>query len=91
MTSKASARFWKCHNELPRHVQTLALKNYRIWQQNPQHSSLDFKKLYGSGQRFSVRVGNHHRAIGREVSGGVEWVWIGSHEEYNGLISRSKR
>jgi hypothetical protein len=41
------------------------------------HRSLDFKKLKGSGgNRFSVRVGDHHRSIGQLVGDTVEWVWM---------------
>jgi hypothetical protein len=35
-----------------------------------------------------VRVGNHYRALGQRVADGVEWVWIGTHEEYNKLVRR---
>jgi hypothetical protein len=40
----------------------------------------------GNGNRFSVRTGDHHRAIGQSLADAVEWVWIGSHEDYNKLI-----
>jgi hypothetical protein len=73
---------------LPEPVQRLAAKNYRLWRNNPAHPTLDFKQLYGSGERFSVRVGNHYRALGQRVADGVEWVSIGTHEEYNKLIRR---
>ena len=86
MTSKATRRFWKLYHELPGSVQQLAAKNYRLWLQNPSHPSLDFKKLGGANERFSVRIGIHYRALGQLIPGGVEWVWIGSHEAYNKLI-----
>jgi len=38
---------------------------------------------------FSVRVGDHYRAIAWKLDdGGVEWVWIGSHAEYDQLLKR---
>ncbi len=86
MTSSTTRRFWKLYHELPEPIQRLAVKNYRLWQQNPNHSSLDFKKLGDANERFSVRVGIHYRSLGHLVPGGVEWVWIGSHEAYNKLI-----
>jgi hypothetical protein len=86
MTSRATRRFWKLYESLPEPVQRLAAKNYRLWRNNPAHPSLDFKQLHGSGKRFSVRVGNHYRTLGQRVADGVEWVWIGTHEEYNKLI-----
>jgi hypothetical protein len=86
MTSSATRRFWKLYHELPEPIQRLAVKNYRLWQQNSNHPSLDFKKLGGANERFSVRVGIHYRALGHLVPGGVEWVWIGSYEAYNKLV-----
>jgi len=88
MTSRATRRFWKLYKSLPKPVQRLAAKNYRLWRNNPAHPSLDFKPLHGSGERFSVRVGDHYRALGQRVADGVEWVWIGTHEDYNKLIRR---
>ena len=86
MTSRATRRFWKCYAALPESIRRLADKNYRLWCNNPRHPSLDFKKLAGKGERFSVRVGDHYRALGHKVENGVEWVWIGTHEEYNKMI-----
>ena len=88
MKSRASRRFWERYHQLPEHIQRLADKNYRLWLADQRHPSLDFKKLKGSDRRFSVRVGDHYRALGDMVEGGVVWVWIGSHEEYNKLVGR---
>ena len=87
MKSRCTRRFWKCYEALPVHVQALAEKNYKLWQTDHAHPSLDFKKLKGgNGHRFSVRVGDHYRAIGHAAGDAVEWVWIGTHEEYNSLL-----
>ena len=87
MTSRATRRFWKSYTALPESIRRLAVKNYGFWRDNPRHPSLDFKKLAGRDERFSVRVGDHYRALGHKIEGGVEWVWIGTHEEYNKLIA----
>ena len=87
MKSRCTARFWKLYGMLPSHIQSLARKNYQLWTQDHAHPSLDFKKLKGGdGSRFSVRVGSHHRAVGHLAGDAVEWVWIGSHEDYNKLL-----
>jgi len=31
-------------------------------------------------------VGDHYRALGHKISDGFEWVWIGTHEDYNKLV-----
>ncbi len=86
MISRCTHRFWKCYGELPESIRELAVKNYRLWLADPRHPSLDFKKLVGKGERFSVRVGDHYRALGQRDGNCVEWVWIGTHEEYNKLV-----
>jgi len=87
MTSRATRQFWKLYSELPGSVQRLAVKNYRLWRENANHPSLDFKKLGGTADRFSVRVGDHYRALGRLVPAGVDWVWVGSHQDYDKLVN----
>jgi len=56
----------------------------------PRRAGLIFflKRLALDNTGFSIRVGNHYRAIGQKVAGGVEWVWIGTHEEYNKILGR---
>jgi hypothetical protein len=88
MNSTATSRFWKLYAQLPAHVQTLARKNYELWRRNPRHPSLEFKELRGGKDRFSIRVGEHFRALGQRTGDGIEWVWIGSHEDYNKLLTR---
>ena len=51
---------------------------------NPQHPSLRFKRV---GRLRSARVGMHYRALGVDVSDGVLWFWIGTHADYDTLIS----
>jgi len=87
MRSTATPRFWRLFKDLPVEIQEHAKRSYELWRLNPQHSSLHFKRLAGAGHRFSVRIGIHYRAIGwRSDDGGVEWVWIGSHADYDRLL-----
>jgi hypothetical protein len=86
MKSKATARFWKLYQQLPPAVQNLAVKNYRLWLDNPAHPSLAFKKLQGGQNLVSVRIGDHYRAVGLAESAGIVWVWIGTHEQFNHLL-----
>jgi hypothetical protein len=86
MNSRATARFWKHYEALPAEIRQLANKTYRLWRGDPQHPSLHFKQLHGRGNRFSVRIGLHYRAIGwKPEQSTVEWVWIGSHADYDKL------
>jgi len=83
--SFATLRFWDLCTSLPADVQKLAVKNYHLWRPNPHHPSLRFHRLKGSEDRFSVRVGDHYRALGRLESDRLIWVWIGTHE-YDRLV-----
>jgi len=84
--SIATRRFWELFQALPSEVQNLAGKNYQLWKQNPNHPSLRFRRLQGSENRFSIRVGDHYRALGRLAGEKVIWVWIGTHSDYDRLV-----
>jgi hypothetical protein len=83
----ASSRFWERFDALPAEIQRLARRNYALLRRDPAHPSLHFHPLRG-GQYWSVRVGLHHRALGVPVPEGVQWFWIGTHAEYDRLISQ---
>lgn len=80
-------RFWQYYQQLPKEVQELADKNYALLKINPHHSSLHFKKVGKRKQLWSVRVGDHYRALGSDKPEGVVWFWIGTHAEYDKLLS----
>ena len=86
MRSVATKRFWELLSGLPPDIRDLAVKTYRIWREDPGHPSLHFRLLKGSKDRFTVRVGEHYRALGRLASGTITWTWIGTHAEYNRLV-----
>lgn len=86
--SLATRRFWELYESLPPEIQQLAVKNYELWRNNPNHPSLRFRKIQGSSDRFTVRIGDHYRAIGRVTDDTVTWVWIGTHAEYDRLVGK---
>ena len=86
MKSVATGRFWARLHTLPPDAQELAVKTYYLWLRSPNHPSLHFRRLKGSTNRFSIRVGVHYRALGEVESGTVTWVWIGTHAEYDQLL-----
>ena len=79
----ASRAFWEAYNKLPEHIRELADKNFALLKENPQHSSLQFKKV---GRFWSARVGLRYRALAVETNGDLVWFWIGSHADYDTLI-----
>lgn len=68
----------------------MAVRAYRVWCADPQHPSLRFRRLQGSSDRFTVRVGEHYRALGRVSGVTITWIWIGTHADYDRL-SRSRK
>ncbi|HRI81637.1 MAG TPA: hypothetical protein PLF88_04315 [Opitutaceae bacterium] len=81
IASRGTEKFWRLYRQLPAEVKLVARKNYRLWQDNAFHPSLHFKPI--GRPNWSVRVGDHYRAIGRFVDDGFIWQWIGSHAEYD--------
>jgi hypothetical protein len=80
---RASRRFWTCYQALPAEVRRLADENYALLKANPNHPSLQFKKI---GRYRSVRVGLHYRALAIEANENLIWFWIGHHSEYDRLV-----
>lgn len=80
----ASADFWGCYKELPQPVREIADKNFRLLKEDLNHPSLHLKKI---GRFRSVRVGLKYRALAVEIDEGFVWFWIGTHTEYDKLIS----
>jgi hypothetical protein len=68
------------------HVQCLARDKFRVWLRDPFHPSMHFKLIVSN--IWSVRIGDHYRAVARRDGELVVWFWIGTHEEYNNLVRR---
>lgn len=78
-------RFQPLYDALPAHVRALADKNFALLKRDPKHPSLHFKCV--KGDLWSVRVGRSHRALAIEGKDGFQWFWIGSHADYDRLVS----
>ncbi len=74
--------------KLPQSVQEKARKNYRLWRQNRNHPSLQFKRVQTTEPIYSVRVGTRWRALGLVENNAIYWFWIGSHAEYDKLLDQ---
>ena len=87
MTSKVRPSFWRAYGKLASPVKVRARLAYQLFAENPDHPSLRFKKLRGSGEIWSVRVNEQYRAVGVRSGDTVEWIWIGTHNEFDNLFS----
>lgn len=65
-----------------------AAKAIRLFQDNPRHPSLNFEKLAGYGDLYSIRIKQGHRAILRRVPGTddeYDLLDVGPHDIYRRL------
>ena len=88
MRSHTSERFRDAFTRLPPAIQERAQRAYRLFEQNPQHPSLQFKPIQGVADAFSARINDAYRALGARKDDDIVWFWIGSHADYDRLVSR---
>ncbi len=88
MKSAASPRFWRLYNDLSISTRRQADKAYRLWLNDPFNGGLQFKRVHSVRQIYSVRISRAWRALGIMKDDEIVWFWIGSHSEYDRLISR---
>ena len=88
MISRTSSEFRRDFTQLPQRVKQQAREAYRLFEINPQHPSLKFKKLPPHDDLWSVRINNSYRAVGRLRGEVILWFFIGSHADYDKLIAR---
>jgi hypothetical protein len=75
--------FWEDYSKLPTAIRKLADKNFVLLKKEPQHPSLQLKKV---GRYWSARVGTNYRAVGIEAVDGIVWIRIVPHTDYERII-----
>lgn len=88
MKSSVTQSFRKQLEQLPISVQEQAAKAYKLWQKDPYHNSIQFKRVIPRQPIYSVRVSLNYRALGFWESDHIYWYWIGTHNEYDELLKR---
>ena len=86
MQSRTTRQFWRLFENLPSRAQQDAKRAYRLFQGNPAHPGLQFKKLEGEDNIYSVRIGLEYRALAVMRKNRIVWYWIGNHSEYDRLV-----
>ena len=84
--SRTTKQFWRLFSALPLDIQRDAKRAYRLFQNNPAHPSLKFKKLEGEDDVYSARMGLGYRALAMVKKNRVVWYWIGNHSDYDRLV-----
>jgi hypothetical protein len=69
---------------LPANVRKLADANFALLKSDASDPSLQFKQV---GRFWSARVGLRYRALAIKTGDDFVWFWIGSHADYDRLVS----
>ena len=85
MKSSTTPEFWKAYAALSLEMKQQAQKAYKLWQENPSHPSLHFKKV--GKNLWSARITDGYRALALKKGDDYYWFWIGSHQDYDALLS----
>jgi mRNA-degrading endonuclease RelE of RelBE toxin-antitoxin system len=88
MKSSVTRTFRKRLGELSASVREQAAKAYALWQEDPYHPSLQFKRVSQRQPIYSARVSINYRVLGLLEGDRIYWYWIGTHDEYDDLLKR---
>ena len=87
MISKVRPSFWRAYDGLAPAIKARAKPAWKLFERAPEHPSLRFKKLQAHDNLWSVRINEQYRAVGVRSGGTIEWIWIGTHNEFDNLFS----
>jgi hypothetical protein len=90
VNSRITSQFRQAFGNLPDLVQQQTREAYRQFQLDPNHPSLRFKKVHPQLPIYSARVSKSYRAVGQLEGDTVIWFWVGSHTEYERILSQLK-
>jgi hypothetical protein len=65
-----------------------AREAYRLFQQDPYHPGLHFKRVHSTTPVFSVRISRGYRSVGVVQGDEIISFWIGAHDSYRRLIGK---
>jgi len=88
VTSHINPRFRRDFARLPTRIKNEARKMYKLFRSNPNHQSLEFKKLPPHDDIWSVRVNAQYRAVGQRSGETIIWFFVGTHADYDALLRR---
>ena len=88
MIHLAYADFWDDYRALPPDIRASADKQFALLKTNPNHGSLQFKKIGVRAGReiWSARVTLKYRALAFKDQNEYVWFWVGAYDSYDALI-----
>ena len=88
MISRTTKRFRDALAKLPKEIQRQARESYQLFSEDPNHPSLRFKKVHVTEPIYSARINIEYRTLGIVDGEEIVWFWIGSHSEYDKLLTQ---
>jgi hypothetical protein len=85
--SKVRPSFWRAFARLTPEVRQRAKMAWKLFECDASHPSLRFKKLRAQEDIWSVRINEQYRAVGVRSGDTIQWIWIGTHNEFDNLFS----
>jgi Txe/YoeB family toxin of Txe-Axe toxin-antitoxin module len=85
--SKVRPSFWRAYERLSPSIKARAKTAWLLFDRKPEHPSLHFKKLQARNDLWSVRINDQYRAVGMRSGDTIEWLWIGTHNDFDNLFS----
>ena len=86
MISKTTQRFRERLSKLPNDVRKQTASKYRLFCEDPDHPSINFKKVHPDKPVYSARITIKYRAVGIIEDKTIVWFWVGTHSEYEELL-----
>jgi len=86
VNSVTTDQFRKLYIQAPLERRRKIRRAYQLWEENPAHPSLRFKKVHTTLPIYSARVDLDWRAVGVLNDGTLIWFWVGSHKAYEALL-----
>lgn len=91
MHSTTAKSFWNLFNMLPPEIRKQAIEAFEQFKQDPFHPGLNFELVNKNTNLWSARISEKYRVFGFRNGSEIEWIWIGTHDEYMKRIQRLKR
>lgn len=73
MISHINDKFKKSYKKLPAEIRKLAKSQYKLFQENPYHPSLHFKRVHSTRPIYSARITQNYRTIGIMKDNVIIW------------------
>lgn len=71
---------------MPSDIRNRAREAFSLFQADPGHPSLRFKKLQGFDRFWSVRIDGGYRAVGERHGEIIDWFWVGTHGDFDRMF-----